>query len=267
VRLVRIDGIEYRGAGAPSRRELDARVGAGLIETMRARDGRIAHRAWHLGRLAASIRTLGLVDAPDAAAIDRSLDAALAGLRAPDALVRLAVGARWMCGVEVAPIDPLAPVPRECTAITVPGAWVPADADAEHKRTDRRRWDRVEGAAAAAGADIALMTDHAGRLGESTRASVFVAVDGILRTAPVQGLLPGIGRRVVMQLAGVVLEVAPPAAIWRRADEVFVVSALRGVTAVTVIDGEPVAGGAAGPLTRRVARAYRAQVVAATAPA
>lgn len=267
MRLVRIGGIEYRGAGAPSRRELDARVGAGLIETMRARDGRIAHRAWHLGRLAASIRTLGLGDAPDAAAIDRSLDAALAGFRAHDALVRLVVGARSVHGVEVAPIDPLPPIPGECTAITVPGGWVPADADAEHKRTDRGHWDRVEGAAAAAGADIALMTDHAGRLGESTRASIFVAAGGTLWTAPVEGLLPGIGRRVVMQLAGAVREDAPPAAIWRRADEVLIVSALRGVTAVTTIDGEPVAGGAVGPLTRRVARAYRAQVVAATAPA
>ena len=185
MRLVRIDGIEYRGAGAPSRRELHARVGPGLIETMRARDGRIAHRAWHLGRLAASIRTLGLVDAPDAAGIERSLDAALAGFRARDALVRLVVGAGGVYGVEVAPIDPLPSVPRECTAITVPGGWVPADADAEHKRTDRSHWDRVEGAAAAAGADIALMTDRQALL---PNAHIFEADSIQIRARPRQSV-------------------------------------------------------------------------------
>jgi len=261
VRIVRIDGIEYRGAAAPSRAELDARVGAGLIETMRARRGQIAHRTWHLGRLAASVRALGLEGAPDGDSIGAALDSALAGSASDDALVRLVVGAGAVFGVELAPIEPLPPIPRACTAITVRGGWDPDAVDAEHKRTERGRWDRLERAAAAAGADIALMTDRAGRLGESTRASVFVVADGILRTAPAEGLLPGIGRRAVVQLAVGVLEVAADAAVWRNADEVFVVSALRGVTAVTAIDGEPVADGAAGPITRQVAGEYRERVL------
>jgi branched-subunit amino acid aminotransferase/4-amino-4-deoxychorismate lyase len=265
MRVVMIGGSVYQGAAAPSRAELDAQVGAGLIETMRAREGCIAHRAWHLARLAASIRTVGPDDAPDADAIARSLDLTLAAIPPGDARVRLIVGAREACAVEIAPIEPLPEGPRACTAMTVAGGWVPVDADAEHKRTDRRHWGRVERQAAAAGADIALMTDQAGRLGESSRASVFVAADGILRTAPVEGLLPGIGRRAIMQLAGVAVEEAADPASWRRADEIFVVSALGGVSAVTVIDGAPVGGGAVGPRTRDLAAQYRAAVDAGTA--
>jgi para-aminobenzoate synthetase / 4-amino-4-deoxychorismate lyase len=265
VRVVRIGGREFRGAAAPSRVELDARVGAGLIETMRARGGHIAHRAWHLERIAASIRTLGLDRPPDADVIDAELDAALGASLACDALVRLVVGARSAYAVEAAPIEPLPATPRVCTAITVAGGWVPDATDAEHKRTDRGRWDRVERAAAAAGADIALMTDRTGRLGESSRTSVFVVADGRLRTAPVMGLLPGIGRRAVMQIADDVLEDAAEAAVWRHADEVFVVSALRGVAAVTAIDGAAVSDGAAGPVTRRLASQYRERVLAGSA--
>jgi branched-subunit amino acid aminotransferase/4-amino-4-deoxychorismate lyase len=102
-------------------------------------------------------------------------------------------------------------------------------------------------------------------MGESSRASVFVAADGSLRTAPVEGLLPGIGRRAIMQLAGVGVEEAADPATWHRADEIFVVSALGGVNAVTVIDGAPVGRGVVGPRTRDLAAQYRAMVDAVTA--
>jgi len=120
--------------------------------------------------------------------------------------------------------------------------------------------------AVAPGADIALGTDAEGRLGEASRASVFVVAGGLVQTAPVAGLLPGIGRAVVLELAGGVLEDAAPAERWRRAQEIFVVSALRGVTGVAMIDGVPVGDGAPGPVTRRLAAAYRQCVLAAGRP-
>jgi len=259
VRVVRIDGIEYRGAAAPGRTGLDALAGPGLIETMRARRGRIAHRRAHLHRLAASRDALGLRGGPDPALVEDELDAVLAACRAEDALVRLVVGAGALV-VEAAPVEPLPAEPPAVVAITLAGAWRPDCTAAEHKRTDRAHWRRAEAAAIAAGADIALTTDTQGRLGEASRASVFVVADGTLQTAPVAGLLPGIGRAVVVELAGAVLEEAAPLERWRGAQEIFSVSALRGVSAVSAIDGAPVGLGPPGPVTRRLAAAYRRRV-------
>jgi len=261
VRVVRINGVQYRGASAPARPTLDAQAGAGLIETMRACDGQIVHRALHLERLASSLRALGIDGAPDAGAIACELDAALEGCVAADAVVRLVVSARPACVVEVAPVEPLDATPPMFSALTLPGGWVPGEAAAEHKRTERDHWVRAECAAAAVGADIVLTTDLSGRLGEASRASVFVVADGVLWTAPARGLLPGIGRRVMMQIAGDVIVQAAERALWQRADEVFVVSALRGVAAIVTVDSAPVGNGTAGPVTRRLAARYRACVL------
>jgi len=168
--------------------------------------------------------------------------------------------------VEAGPIEPLPADPGAVAAITIAGAWRPDCAAAEHKRTERTHWRRAAAAAAAARADIALCTDTEGRLGEASRASVFVVAGGLVQTAPVAGLLPGIGRQVVLDLAGGVPEDAAPAERWRRAQEIFVVSALQGVAGVVMIDGLPVGDGAPGPVTRRLATAYRQCVLAAGRP-
>ncbi len=261
MRVIRIDGIEYHGAAAPGRTGLDALAGPGLIETMRARGGRIAHRQAHLRRLAASRDALGLRGGPDPALVEDELDAVLAACRVEDALVRLVLGARALV-VEAAPVQPLPADPPAVVAITLAGAWRPDCAAAEHKRTDRAHWRRAEAAASAAGADIALTTDTEGRLGEASRASVFVVADGTLQTAPITGLLPGIGRAVVVELAGAVVEEAASRDRWRGAQEIFSVSAFRGVSAVAAIDGAPVGHGAPGPVTRSLAAAYRRRVAA-----
>ena len=44
----------------------------------------------------------------------------------------------------------------------------------------------------------------------------------------------------------------------------FLVSALRGITAVTVIDGRPVGRGSVGALTTQLATAYRKRVITET---
>lgn len=261
MRVVRVDGAEYRGPAAPGRAALDGLAGPGLIETMRARDGRIADRAAHLARLSASRQALRGPGGPSPERIASELDAVLAGCRATDARVRLVLGQRALV-VEAAPIGPLPAEPPALAAITVAGLWRPKAAEAEHKRTERGHWLRAEAAASAAHADLALATDAAGRLGEGSRASVFVVARGVLQTAPVTGLLPGIGRAAVIALHGDVLEAAAPAERWRAATEIFVVSALRGVSAVVAIDGAALSGGAPGPVTRRLAAAFRERVLA-----
>ena len=199
------------------------------------------------------------------ARVGSELDAVLAACGAEDGLVRLVVGARAIVA-EAAPVEPLPAEPGAVAAITVAGAWRPERTAAEHKCTERAGWRRAEAAASAAGADVVMGTDAEGRLGEASRASVFVVAGGCLQTAPIAGLLPGIGRAVVMELAGEVLEDPAPAERWRRAEEIFIVSALRGVTGIVMVDGTPVGDRAPGPVTRRLAEAYRRYVLGGDRP-
>jgi branched-chain amino acid aminotransferase len=264
VRIVRVDGVVVAGRDGVALDDPLVRAGDGLLETMRARHGHIAHRAAHLARLTASVQTLGMVGVPDLATIEADLDAALDTLGAAHAMVRLIVNARPTLWVEVQSIGPLPAQPAAASAITIPGGWSLRSRIAEHKTTSRAHWQWAERQAQAAGAEVALMTDAEGHLGESTRSSVFVVTGATLSTAPVHGLLPGIGRRVLMELHPGVLEDASRPSGWEAADEVFLVSALRGITAVTVIDGRPVGRGSVGALTTQLATAYRKRVITET---
>jgi branched-chain amino acid aminotransferase len=266
MRIIRLDGVVVAGAEGIGLDDPLARSGDGLVETMRARQGQIAHRAAHLARLAASINALGMVGVPDLATIETELDAALGALAAAHAKVRLVVSTRSKLWVEVESIGPLPEQPGTATAITIPGGWSPGRRIAEHKTSSRAHWNWAERQALSAGADVALVTDAQGRLGESTKASVFVVDGDRLFTAPVDGLLPGIGRQVTMELHHGVVEHAAWAETWQAADEVFLVSAVRGITAVTAIDGRLVGDGSVGPLTAHVAASYRARVATETGP-
>jgi len=262
-----LDGVVVSGEESVTLDDPVVRAGDGLIETMRARHGRLAHREAHLARLAASVKELGMVGIPAMAVIETELDAAIAALGAPHALVRLVVSMQPLLWVDVDSIGPLPDHPGSAAAITIPGGWSPCARIAEHKTTSRAHWRWAERQAQTAGVDVALMTDGAGRLGESTRTSVFVLAGDTLFTAPLRGLLPGIARRVVIELHPGVVEAALDASVWQAADEVFLTNAVRGITAVTSIDRRPVGDGSVGELTNRIAAAYRCRVVGDTSAA
>jgi len=262
MRVVRIDGREWRGAAVPDAAELAARVGPGLIETMRARQGRVAHRELHIARLAASTSACGYREAADPAQVAAALDAVVGGGGAGDLMVRVVAGSSGAVLVESRPVAPLPVLPVAATARVLPGLWDPEAVMDEHKRTERAKWEAAE--AVLGDVDVAVAADSWGRLGEASRASVFVVRDGIIRTAPVAGILPGVGRRVILQISGDIVEHAPESELWRAADEIFVVSALRGVTAIVAVDAHQVGDGAPGPVTVRLGTAFRGRVMAET---
>lgn len=234
-----------------------ARAGDGLIETMRARDGAVRARTRHMARLAGSVAALGYA-ALDMALVERDLDRVLAAAGPGDLRVRTCVspsGLRW---TEAVPTSALSPAPRLVTAMTVPGGWVPSWWPAQHKTASRAHHAHSARLVRAAGMDTALLLDGAGRMGEALHASVFVVSDGETLTAPVRGILPGVGRALVRELMPEVVERAADREAWQRASEVFVVSALAGVGAVVAIDDAEVGGGTPGPVTRRAAGLFAA---------
>lgn len=258
MRVVWLDGALV----APERAGLSiddpaVRWGEGLLETMRAEDGRVALLERHLERLARSAATLGLeaIPAPDAmrAAVGEALGAAPAGpLR-----VRLCASPHPTLLVEVAPEPPLGEV-TAASALTVRGAWIPGNRIAEHKTLSYagHRWSQRR--ARAAGADHALLLDARGRLGEAALASAFCVVDGELRTAPADGLLAGVARAVVCG-ALPVREEALGEGAWRAAEEIVLTNAVRGAIAITAVDGAPVGDGVPGPWGRRMHGLLRAR--------
>lgn len=111
-----------------------------------------------------------------------------------------------------------------------------------------------------AGADTVVLGDGAGHVVEGPGFNVFcVNAQGVLVT-PAAGVLEGITRRTVLEIAqslGLPVEVrALPAAELRGAREAFLSSSGGGVLPVTRVDGAPVGDGVVGPVTRRLADTY-----------
>lgn len=110
-----------------------------------------------------------------------------------------------------------------------------------------------------AGNDTVLLTDAAGNVVEGPGFNVFAVRNGRLVT-PSEGVLEGITRRTVIEVAGTLgipVEVrALPAAELRSADEAFLSSSGGGVLPVTRVDGQPVGSGEPGAVTRRLLQTY-----------
>ncbi len=111
-----------------------------------------------------------------------------------------------------------------------------------------------------AGGDTVVLGDGAGNVVEGPGFNVFcVNAAGVIVT-PAAGVLEGITRRTVIEMAqslGLPLqERALPAAELIAAREVFVSTSAGGVLPVTRVNGQPVGDGAVGPVARQLADTY-----------
>lgn len=258
MKVVRIDGE----AVPPGARVLHgddplARAGDGLIETMRAEDGRVPLLDRHLARMAASAAVLGMAGIPAPGVVRDEVTATLAAAGDGPLRVRVCVGARPTLWVEAATAPPLAEVPPAVAAVSIADGWFPGLRIAEHKTSSRAGWAAAERHAAAMGADVALVLDADGRLGEASTANVVVAVGTHWLTAPATGLLAGVGRALLLEAVPRIRERAATRDEWTRADEIVLVGAFSGARSVVRLDGRPVGGGGHGPLAQACGRVLR----------
>jgi branched-chain amino acid aminotransferase len=112
------------------------------------------------------------------------------------------------------------------------------------------------------GGQEALMLNQAGQLAECSQSNIFVVRHGEVFTPPLSaGLLPGITREYVLEIAGEAGIPAREADLelddLATADEVFITGTTREVTPVVTIDGTPVRDGRPGTVTRRLLEAFR----------
>jgi branched-subunit amino acid aminotransferase/4-amino-4-deoxychorismate lyase len=190
----------------------------GLIETMRIRDGEAPLWYLHLRRLAVSCKALGVP-------LPGELEVPKGG---SDRVYRLEVGMR---GVQVSErlAGPTTPVKLVVSKV--------AHHSYPYKTTERAQFDRALDAARAAGADDALLLTPGGFVAETAIWSVlWWDYDQLCGPAAELGILPGVGRARVTELAGKVEE--------RRSNlkdiqglPVFLVNAVRGVVPVASLDG------------------------------
>lgn len=112
------------------------------------------------------------------------------------------------------------------------------------------------------GADVAVLLGDDGQVLEGASSNVMMIRRGVLYTPPLEtGILPGVTRATVLGLARLErMRTSQPPLFpvnLYRADEVFLTSSLREVVPVVEIDGQPIADGRPGPVTRRLHEAYR----------
>lgn len=234
------------------------RWGDGLFQTMRAEHRRVPLLGRHLKHLSASARMLGLLPVPSVDEVAHAVRAVVSQIDEGVHRVRITVTTRPTLLVEATPY-----VSTGGTGVAVAslrGSWCPGNEIREHKTLSYAGHRLAHRRAEARGADHALLVDDRGRLGESDAANVLVVIAGTLVTPPVEGILGGVSRELLLEAAAAegipteVRHVDEPE--WRGADEMLLSNALAGVTPVVAIDGVPVGDGAPGPVGSRLTAAF-----------
>jgi branched-chain amino acid aminotransferase len=251
--------------------------GDAAFETLRAYGGGVFEWDAHADRLYRTCDVLELDHGLERAELRRRVEETLAANDLEDAYVRLSVTRGVQPGkLTPAPeVDPTVVVvvkglPRSGTAgdstwaaparlrtaatRRVPDEAIPAAAKTHNYLNGILARLELRGS----DADEALLLDGDGYLAEGATSNVFFLLDGALRTPALDGpVLPGITRRVVMELAreeGVPVEPGRygPGDL-RAADEAFVTNSTWEVRPVESVDDATVGGG---PVTDLLARGY-----------
>jgi branched-subunit amino acid aminotransferase/4-amino-4-deoxychorismate lyase len=248
--------VLLNGQRSPNGRvEIDAAdpgftLGMAVFETLRTYNGELFRLDEHIDRLCASALAMGLRD-PDADQIAAELEDAAQLLRV-EAMVRVTLTAGGARVVRAARL-PAVPNPFRCaTRMFVPPEWL----DGTVKHTSRAYSRR---AVIESGVEEVLWVDQEGFLLEGTRSNLFAVFGDRLVTPPVDGrLLAGVTRSAIIEAAddaGVPVEVRP-IPVSEPADEMYVASTLKELTAIDELDGRPTTG--AGPIGERVLAAFYA---------
>ena len=131
----------------------------------------------------------------------------------------------------------------------------------EHKSLNYLPTILGKSAAASRGAYEGLFVRDGKYLMEGTTSSVFVVRKNALQTPPVEGILPGVTRRVIRHIAqegGLeIREQQTSVQMLRAADEAFLTSSVSEIVPITHLDQTAIASGTPGPITQLLQRKYR----------
>ncbi|MDF2633171.1 MAG: Aminodeoxychorismate lyase [Pelosinus sp.] len=253
--------------------------GHGLFETMRAYKGRVFYLAEHLRRLQEGMKVLEWPNCLSADELSNAIYQTLQKNGLQEASVRLTVsrgiGASRpdavTCGnptviIFTAPIQHLGDDAYE-------RGWSLATVNIRRNLTSplcnvktANYLDNIVAKSEARdkGANEALLLNTMDHVAEGTMCNIFLVVEGRLITPDKKsGLLPGVTRDIVLQLArraGITTEerqVYPDELL--RASEIFITSSLLEIMPVTMLDGCKVNQGRLGTITQFLRQRYQQQ--------
>ncbi len=249
--------------------------GFGLFETMRAYKGRLFRLDEHLKRLAASAKVLDIsineMDLKDAVMKVMQIN------RLSDARVRITVSP----GEGAINADP-----RTCgktTVLVVAEEYMPIQEEiynsgfraivSSFRRYSQSPVSRLKSTsyltnvmarheARLAGADEAICLNEKGLVAEASMSNIFrVTVDGLKTPRLESGILPGITRQVVLDLASQMginnTEGDIDIEELYTAEEVFLTSSLLEIMPLTVLDNKNIGNGRVGDNTKGLMKAYK----------
>jgi len=226
-------------------------LGVGLFETLLVIDGVPQFWAGHMDRLARGCAQLGL-PAPDADACGAAAAAVLT--RKGREALRLSwtggSGARGLAAPPsprprlIATAAPAPPVPATLSLATVGVRRNPSSLTSRLKTLSYLDNVQARQAAAAAGADEALMLNTGGHLACAAAANLFWFRGDTLCTPALDcGVLDGIMRAAVLAEARAagrpVEEIEGPPSVLATCDGAFLTSSLIGAVPVAAVDGKP----------------------------
>ena len=251
--------------------------GDAVWEGLRVYGGRIFQLDAHLDRLAASAHALAFAGVPSREWIKAAIFATLEanGMR-DGAHIRLTLtrGPKVTSGMSPAfnrlgpclivlaewklPVYDAAGI-RLITASVRRNSPQTLDSKIHHNNLLNNILAKIE--ANVAGVDDAVMLDLSGFVSETNATNLFAVKTGELLTPRADSCLPGVTRRVVIEIArgeGMPLtERNVSLTELYTADEVFTTGTMGELTPVLEIDGRRIAAGKAGPTTSKLAELYQ----------
>jgi len=255
--------------------------GYGIFETMRSYNGRVFRLDQHLSRLMLSSEQLALDRELDTSQLERAVYDTLKANNLSDARIRLTVSA----GEGERGITPSASA-SSTVMIVAEELVLPSTESYEEgihavtvatRRNSHSVLSRTKSMcyldsliakheAAAAGADEAILLNEMGLVAECSTSNIFLVVGRRLVTPALDsGVLPGITRGVVLELASgmdiTVEERGVPADELLTADEAFITNSIVEILPVSRIDGRVVGSGGVGGMSGSLLSGYR-QLVA-----
>ncbi len=259
--------------------------GDGMFETVRLYAGRPFDLDGHLARLAGNVAALDYAWRPEPAVFAEVI-AELArrnGLAGADARCRITVSRGGShhdplpldrhaelsptVSVYVVPLDPaLARWQSEGVGVLTMSAGFSRGAFPQLKTLNYLTTVTALRLAHADGCHEALLLDADGQVLEGATSNIFLVRDGGLATPPLElGLLAGRTRGILLAAAaeaGLPSREVPftPAEI-TAADEAFLCGSVKEIVPIVQVDGKSVGDGTLGPVTRRLQKDYRRDVL------
>ncbi|NNM87551.1 MAG: branched-chain-amino-acid transaminase [Phycisphaerae bacterium] len=251
--------------------------GDGVFEGLRQYNGRIFRPQEHLDRLFDSARAIRLEIPYSASELLRAMEETLTANAMQESYIRLVV-TRGVGLLGISPAncqrptvfiitDTIQMYPAELyrtgmaiitasTVRTAPNALSPKIKSLNYLNNILAKWEAID-----AGVPEAVMLNHLGYVCECTGDNIFIVRGGELITPPPEsGLLVGITRGVVIELAGKAGIPVRQTNLLRSdlytADECFLTGSGAEVIAVTSIDKRPIGFGKVGPMTEQLSVAF-----------